>query len=69
MLGSAAVGKSSLCSQIMSSENINTYDNLENNCDVEREVVVEVDNVASNIVFTDISADQLEVIMSLKIQS
>ena len=69
MLGSAAVGKTSLCSQIMSSENINTYDNLENNCDVEREVVVEVDNVASNIVFTDISADQLEVIMSLKIQS
>ena len=68
MLGSAAVGKSSLCSQIMSSENINTYDNLENNCDVEREVVVEVDNVASNIVFTDISADQLEVIMSLKMQ-
>ena len=69
MLGSAAVGKTSLCSQIMSSENINTYDNLENNCDVEREVVVEVDNVASNIVFTDISADQLEVIMSLKMQS
>ena len=68
MLGSAAVGKTSLCSQIMSSENINTYDNLENNCDVEREVVVEVDNVASNIVFTDISADQLEVIMSLKMQ-
>ena len=69
MLGSAAVGKSSLCSQIMSSENINTYDNLENNCDVEREVVVEVDNVASNIVFTDISADQLEVNKSLKMQS
>ena len=69
MLGPAAVGKTSLCSQIMSSENINTYDNLENNCDVEREVVVEVDNVASNIVFTDISADQLEVIMSLKMQS
>ena len=68
MLGSAAVGKTSLCSQIMSSENINTYDNLENNCDVEREVVVEVDNEASNIVFTDISADQLEVIMSLKMQ-
>ena len=60
MLGSADVGKSSLCSQILSSENINTYDTVDS-LNVEKEVVVEVDKEASNLVFIDRSAEELEV--------
>ena len=60
MLGSAAVGKSSLCSQILSSENLNTYDTVDS-LNVEKEVVVEVDKEASNLVFIDRSAEELEV--------
>ena len=52
--------KSSLCSQILSSENINTYDSVDTD-NVEKEVVVEVDKKASNLVFIDRSAEELEV--------
>lgn len=66
MLGSAAVGKSSLCSQILSSENLNTYDTVDS-LNVEKEVVVEVDKEASNLVFIDRSAEEMEVRSALKL--
>ena len=59
MLGSAGVGKSSICSQVLSSENLNTYDTVENN--VEKEVVVRVDGEESRLVFVDHPSGDAEV--------
>ena len=59
MLGSAGVGKSALCSQLLSSENSDTYDMVENS--VEKEVIVNVDDEESNLVFIDHSSGEAEV--------
>ena len=59
MLGSGSVGKSAICSQVLSSENLNTYDSVENS--VEKEVMVSVDMKESNLVFIDHPAGELEV--------
>ena len=59
MLGSAGVGKSSICSQVLSSENLNTYDSVE--LSVEKELMVKVDMVETSLVFIDHSAGDAEV--------
>ena len=51
MLGGAGVGKSSLCSQFLSSEHANTYERVEDS--VEKEVIVAVNDKQSRIVFID----------------
>lgn len=59
MLGSRDVGKSAICSQVLSSEHINTYeDSVEHS--VEMEVIVSVDGVESTIVFVDHSNGDVE---------
>ena len=42
MLGGAGVGKSSLCSQFLSSEHANTYERVEDS--VEKEVIIAVND-------------------------
>lgn len=51
MLGGAGVGKSSLCSQFLSSEHANTYERVEDT--LEKEVIVAVNDKQSRIVFID----------------
>eukprot|EP00092_Neocalanus_flemingeri_P023604 GFUD01025598.1.p1 GENE.GFUD01025598.1~~GFUD01025598.1.p1 ORF type:complete len:198 (+),score=83.62 GFUD01025598.1:749-1342(+) len=58
MLGSTEVGKSAICSQLLSSEHINTYDTVEYS--VEKEVIVSVDGVESRIIFVDHPAGDLQ---------
>jgi len=59
MLGSRDVGKSAICSQVLSSENRNTYDDAEE-LSVEMEVIARVDGVESTIVFVDHPGGDLE---------
>ena len=51
MLGGTGVGKSSLCSQFLSSDHADTYERVEDS--VEKEVVVAVNDKQSRIVFID----------------
>jgi len=59
MLGSTDVGKSAICSQVLSSEHANTYDTVESS--VEKEVIISVDDEESTIVFVDHPAGDMEV--------
>ena len=59
MLGSEQVGKSAICSQVLSSENSDTYDSVEPS--VEKEVIVCVDETESRLVFVDHPAGETEV--------
>ena len=51
MLGGTGVGKSSICSQFLSSDHADTYERVEDS--VEKEVVVAVNDKQSRIVFID----------------
>ena len=51
MLGGTGVGKSSLCSQFLSSDHADTYERVEDS--VEKEVIVAVNDKQSRIVFID----------------
>ena len=59
MLGAEQVGKSAICSQVLSSENSDTYDSVEPS--VEKEVIVCVDEMESRLVFVDHPAGETEV--------
>jgi len=53
LVGGPEVGKSSLCSQFLSSEHVNTYARVEDSVTVEKEVVVAVDGEEGRLVFID----------------